>query len=174
MLIEFSGDRVKSLSASGRTVDLMRLDPVQIGGIFPQHGEDRVLVQLANRVLNDIFTAENRAALLEKAKTLPNLITGKKIEESPSGEDADDNANAEKVVQPTRGRRVSAPGAPSECGRCLDRLNRLRPVTHRGRRRKLPAHDVPRSLRQTRRNARELELTDRVLAPRVKDNSITV
>lgn len=46
VLIEFSGNRVKSLSSSGRTVDLMRLDPVQIGGIFPQHGEDRVLVQL--------------------------------------------------------------------------------------------------------------------------------
>lgn len=46
VLIEFSGDRVKSMSAGGRAVDLMRLDPVQIGGIFPQHGEDRVLVQL--------------------------------------------------------------------------------------------------------------------------------
>ncbi len=48
VLIEFSGARVKSLSAGGRTVDLMRLDPVQIGGIFPQHGEDRVLVQLTD------------------------------------------------------------------------------------------------------------------------------
>ena len=48
VLIEFSGDRVKTLHSGGRTVDLMRLDPVQIGGIFPQHGEDRVLVQLAD------------------------------------------------------------------------------------------------------------------------------
>jgi len=46
VLIEFSGDRVKSLSSGGRGVDLMRLDPVQIGGIFPQHGEDRILVRL--------------------------------------------------------------------------------------------------------------------------------
>ena len=46
VLIEFGGDRVKLLSAGGRGVDLMRLDPVQIGGIFAQHGEDRVLVRL--------------------------------------------------------------------------------------------------------------------------------
>ena len=46
VLIEFSGNRVKSLSAGGRGVDLMRLDPVRIGGIYPQHGEDRVLARL--------------------------------------------------------------------------------------------------------------------------------
>jgi penicillin-binding protein 1B len=46
VLIEFSGDKVRSLSTDGKGVDLMRLDPVQIGGIFPQHGEDRVLVRL--------------------------------------------------------------------------------------------------------------------------------
>jgi penicillin-binding protein 1B len=46
VLIELSGERVRSLSSGGETVDLMRLDPVQIGGIFPQHGEDRVLVRL--------------------------------------------------------------------------------------------------------------------------------
>jgi penicillin-binding protein 1B len=46
VLVEFSGDRVKSLAAGGAAVDLMRLDPVQIGGIYPRHGEDRVLVKL--------------------------------------------------------------------------------------------------------------------------------
>ena len=46
VLVEFSGDRVNSLSASGRAVDLMRLEPVRIGGIYPQHGEDRVLARL--------------------------------------------------------------------------------------------------------------------------------
>ncbi|MGB1141924.1 MAG: penicillin-binding protein 1B, partial [Halioglobus sp.] len=46
VLVEFSGDRVKSLSAGGSGVDLMRLDPVQIGGIYPRHGEDRVLIKL--------------------------------------------------------------------------------------------------------------------------------
>jgi penicillin-binding protein 1B len=46
MLVELAGQRVKALSAGGRGVDLMRLDPVQIGGIYPQHGEDRLLVRL--------------------------------------------------------------------------------------------------------------------------------
>jgi penicillin-binding protein 1B len=42
----FSGGRVSSLEAGGRDLDLMRLDPVQIGGIYPSHGEDRILVRL--------------------------------------------------------------------------------------------------------------------------------
>ena len=46
VLIELGGDRVKGLSAGGKGIDLMRLDPVQIGGIYPSHGEDRVLVRL--------------------------------------------------------------------------------------------------------------------------------
>ena len=46
VLIELSGDRVKRLSAAGKRIDLMRLDPVRIGGIYPSHGEDRVLVRL--------------------------------------------------------------------------------------------------------------------------------
>jgi penicillin-binding protein 1B len=46
VLIELGGDRVKRITAAGKTVDLMRLDPVQIGGIYPSHGEDRVLVKL--------------------------------------------------------------------------------------------------------------------------------
>lgn len=40
------GERLQSLQDSGGPVDLMRLDPVQIGGIYPQHGEDRILVRL--------------------------------------------------------------------------------------------------------------------------------
>ncbi|MCR9107188.1 MAG: penicillin-binding protein 1B [Gammaproteobacteria bacterium] len=46
VLLEFSGERLQSLAAGGSRVDLMRLDPLQIGGIYPQHGEDRVLVRL--------------------------------------------------------------------------------------------------------------------------------
>ena len=46
VLIQFSGERVKSLSAGGSEVDLMRLEPLRIGGIYPQHGEDRVLARL--------------------------------------------------------------------------------------------------------------------------------
>ncbi len=46
--IDLRGGRVAEFSAGGRSVDLMRLDPVQIGGIYPSHGEDRVLVRLAD------------------------------------------------------------------------------------------------------------------------------
>ncbi len=63
VLIEFSGDRVKSLSAGGRGVDLMRLDPVRIGGIYPQHGEDRVLAQLddvPNSLIQGLMAVEDR------------------------------------------------------------------------------------------------------------------
>ncbi len=40
------GGRISTLSGNGGDIDLMRLDPVQIGGIYPSHGEDRVLVRL--------------------------------------------------------------------------------------------------------------------------------
>ncbi len=40
------GGRIRTLSGNGGDIDLMRLDPVQIGGIYPSHGEDRVLVRL--------------------------------------------------------------------------------------------------------------------------------
>jgi penicillin-binding protein 1B len=46
VLVELGGGKVKRVTARGRGVDLMRLDPVQIGGIYPTHGEDRVLVRL--------------------------------------------------------------------------------------------------------------------------------
>lgn len=46
--VAFSGERLGSLTAGGVDIGLMRLDPVQIGGIYPQHGEDRVLVRLAD------------------------------------------------------------------------------------------------------------------------------
>ena len=44
--VEFSGNHVKSLVAADGDVDLMRLDPVLIGGIYPKQGEDRLLVRL--------------------------------------------------------------------------------------------------------------------------------
>jgi len=46
VLVELAGPRLKGLSSGGKAIDLMRLDPVQIGGIYPLHGEDRVLVRL--------------------------------------------------------------------------------------------------------------------------------
>ena len=46
VLVELGSSRVKTIAGGGKRVDLMRLDPVQIGGIYPSHGEDRVLVRL--------------------------------------------------------------------------------------------------------------------------------
>ncbi|GAB5452621.1 MAG: penicillin-binding protein 1B [Halioglobus sp.] len=46
VLLEFGAERISRLSVAGKALDLMRLDPLQIGGIYPQHGEDRLLVQL--------------------------------------------------------------------------------------------------------------------------------
>ncbi len=46
--VGLAGERVRSLSDASGAVDLMRLDPVQIGGIYPSHGEDRILVRLAD------------------------------------------------------------------------------------------------------------------------------
>lgn len=44
--ITIAAGRVSSLTSGGHNVDLMRLDPLQIGGIYPSHGEDRVLARL--------------------------------------------------------------------------------------------------------------------------------
>ncbi|MHA7817908.1 MAG: penicillin-binding protein 1B [Pseudohaliea sp.] len=41
-----SGGRVSALVSGNADVPLMRLDPLQIGGIYPSHGEDRLLVRL--------------------------------------------------------------------------------------------------------------------------------
>jgi len=39
--------RVVQLQGEAGPLDLVRLDPVQIGGIYPRHGEDRILEQLS-------------------------------------------------------------------------------------------------------------------------------
>lgn len=44
--IDLRGGRVRSLRGPEGDIDLMRLDPVQIGGIYPTHGEDRILLRL--------------------------------------------------------------------------------------------------------------------------------
>ncbi|MBN7799109.1 penicillin-binding protein 1B [Parahaliea mediterranea] len=46
--VELAGGRVTGLRGRTGEIDLMRLDPVQIGGIYPSHGEDRILVRLAD------------------------------------------------------------------------------------------------------------------------------
>ncbi|WP_018872442.1 penicillin-binding protein 1B [Thioalkalivibrio sp. ALJ16] len=46
--LRLSGGRVQSVSdqSSGRNVDLMRVEPLLIGSIYPTHGEDRILVDI--------------------------------------------------------------------------------------------------------------------------------
>lgn len=45
--LALTGDRVERMRIlAGPAAGIVRLDPVQIGGIYPGHGEDRVLVQL--------------------------------------------------------------------------------------------------------------------------------
>lgn len=46
--IKIAGGQITSLTSGGRDIDLMRLDPLQIGGIYPSHGEDRVLARLSD------------------------------------------------------------------------------------------------------------------------------
>ncbi|SFF33583.1 penicillin-binding protein 1B [Fontimonas thermophila] len=49
LAVRFSGNRIDSLQRldSGEPADIVRLDPMLIGSIYPRHGEDRVLVRLA-------------------------------------------------------------------------------------------------------------------------------
>jgi penicillin-binding protein 1B len=51
--VEFDGNRVKDVSTGEKRIDLMRLDPVWLGGVIPRQGEDRVLVELAD--VPDVF-----------------------------------------------------------------------------------------------------------------------
>ncbi|AQA17006.1 penicillin-binding protein 1B [Halioglobus japonicus] len=46
--LDLGATRLQGITSSGAPVDLMRLDPVQIGGIYPSHGEDRLLIRLAD------------------------------------------------------------------------------------------------------------------------------
>lgn len=48
---------------------------------------NRVVLQLVRRVLDDVFSTENQRLLLEKAKTLPDLITGKTTAQPTSAGD---------------------------------------------------------------------------------------
>jgi penicillin-binding protein 1B len=44
--LRLTDGRVSELGGASGEIPLMRLDPVQIGGIYPSHGEDRILVRL--------------------------------------------------------------------------------------------------------------------------------
>ncbi|MFK7830514.1 MAG: penicillin-binding protein 1B [Congregibacter sp.] len=44
--VDFSRGQVAALEAQGRDLDILRLEPAVMGGIYPTHGEDRLLVRL--------------------------------------------------------------------------------------------------------------------------------
>lgn len=48
VLVEFQGDRVKEVrnAQSGEAIAIERLNPMRIGSIYPNHGEDRLLLRL--------------------------------------------------------------------------------------------------------------------------------
>jgi penicillin-binding protein 1B len=47
--LQFAGGRVQSLQdGSGAELPIVRLEPVHIGGIYPAHNEDRILVRIAD------------------------------------------------------------------------------------------------------------------------------
>jgi penicillin-binding protein 1B len=47
LVLRFAGGRLSTISDfDGRAVDLLRLEPPHIGGIYPAHNEDRILVRL--------------------------------------------------------------------------------------------------------------------------------
>ena len=63
--IRFNGDEVVSLRqrGSGADIDLVRVEPLLIGGIYPAHKEDRLLIQLKNTpelLVNTLFAVEDR------------------------------------------------------------------------------------------------------------------
>ena len=63
--IDFAGTRVGTLTnrATGKPVTLARLDPVLIGGIYPAHNEDRVLVkfsELPPHLIKALLAIEDR------------------------------------------------------------------------------------------------------------------
>jgi penicillin-binding protein 1B len=46
MRLRFSAQSLRSLETAGKSLSLDRLEPVQIGGIYPRHQEDRLLLRL--------------------------------------------------------------------------------------------------------------------------------
>ena len=63
--IDISGNRVRSLTnmVTGENIDLLRLDPMFIGGIYPGQGEDRQLVrldQVPNHIVQALLAIEDK------------------------------------------------------------------------------------------------------------------
>ena len=69
VLVTFSGDQVKVIrhlpvgNERAETLDLLRLEPMLIGGFYPSHNEDRALIQLKDvppLLIETLLTVEDR------------------------------------------------------------------------------------------------------------------
>ncbi len=63
--LDFDGDHLRDLTdmTGGKPVTLARLDPLLIGGIYPAHNEDRILVKLGEippALINGLIAVEDR------------------------------------------------------------------------------------------------------------------
>lgn len=62
--VNFEGGKITRVSATKPTVNgIAQLEPMLIGGIYPQHNEDRVLIKLANvpkPLINALIATEDR------------------------------------------------------------------------------------------------------------------
>ena len=61
--VRFNGRSIASLTAGGQDLDLARLDPMKIGGIYPSQKEDRKLVQLKDvpkSLIESLLAIEDR------------------------------------------------------------------------------------------------------------------
>lgn len=62
--LHFGADAIARVESEERTLDLLRLEPILIGGIYPAHGEDRLLVPLQavpDTLINGLLSIEDRA-----------------------------------------------------------------------------------------------------------------
>ena len=61
--IRFNNDEITGLWLDGKPVDIARLEPLLIGGIYPKHNEDRQLIQLSEvpeLLVNTLVAVEDR------------------------------------------------------------------------------------------------------------------
>lgn len=63
LTLSFNGNKVLSLKGKNAPLDLVRLEPMLIGGIYPDHQEDRVLVTLEDvppHLVNGLLAVEDK------------------------------------------------------------------------------------------------------------------
>ena len=75
--IELRQNRVVELTRDADAIDLLRLEPMVIGGVYPKHGEDRILVQLSEvpRTLTEgLLAIEDQQFQTHKGFSLTGIV----------------------------------------------------------------------------------------------------